>query len=174
MKLAGWNANTTGAPRKSESVTGDPVCDVKVKSGAISPGLIAMSNTIQSTIGDHRQNCKHTPLTPAGVATRCSAFRGVPLIVPGLCDNLGRPSLFMNARGLKAENDRIGNLAAAFMAGEGDAHLFTGRRKVTVAPCPGPSLSMVIVPPWASTMAWVMANPRPVPPLPRLRDWSVR
>ena len=70
MKLAGWNANTTGAPRKSERVTGEPVCDVKVKSGAISPGLIAMSNTIQSAIGDRRQNCKHTPLTPAGVGTR--------------------------------------------------------------------------------------------------------
>ena len=70
MKLAGWNANTTGAPRKSESVTGEPSCDVNVKSGAISPGLIAMSNTIQSAIGDHRQNCKHTPLRAAGVATR--------------------------------------------------------------------------------------------------------
>ena len=153
MKLAGWNANTTGAPRKSESVTGEPRCDVKVKSGAISPGLIAMSNTIQSVFGDCRQNCKHTPVRLGAFDTRCSAIRGVPLIVPGLCDNLGRPSLFMNARGLKAENDRIGNLAAAFMAGEGDAYLFTGRRKVTVAPCPGPSLSTVMAPPWASIMA---------------------
>ena len=122
MKLAGWNANTTGAPRKSESVTGEPVCDVKVKSGAISPGLIAMSNTIQSAIGDHRQNCKHTPLTSAAVDRATRLFRvearGVPLIVPGLCDNLGRPSLFMNVPGTQGgKRFRIGNLAAAFMAG---------------------------------------------------------
>ena len=96
MKLAGWNANTTGAPRKSERVTGEPVCDVKVKSGAISPGLIAMSNTIQSTIGDHRQNCKHTPLTPAAVEMGCSVIRGVPRIVPGPCGLFGQPPLFMN------------------------------------------------------------------------------
>ena len=50
----------------------------------------------------------------------------------------------------------------------------TGRRIVTVVPCPGPSLATVAVPPWASTMALVMARPRPVPPIPRLRDWSVR
>ena len=70
MKLAGWNANTTGAPRKSESVTGEPMCDVKVKSGATSPGLIAMSNTIQSVFGDNRQNCKHTPVRLGAFDTR--------------------------------------------------------------------------------------------------------
>ena len=49
-----------------------------------------------------------------------------------------------------------------------------GRRSVAVAPCPSPSLATVTVPPCASTMARVMPSPRPVPPTPRLRDWSVR
>lgn len=43
-------------------MTDEPSCEVRVKSGAISPGLIAMSNTIQSAVGDLRQDCKHTPL----------------------------------------------------------------------------------------------------------------
>ena len=48
-------------------MTAEPSCEVKVKSGAISPGLIAMSNTIQSAIGDFRQDCKHTPLAAVKV-----------------------------------------------------------------------------------------------------------
>ena len=39
---------------------------------------------------------------------------------------------------------------------------------------PAPALATAIVPPCPSTMAWAMAKPRPVPPIPRLRDWSVR
>ncbi len=57
---------------------------------------------------------------------------------------------------------------------EDDTHSFMGRRILTVTPCPGPSLATAIVPPCPSTMARVMASPRPVPPIPRLRDWSVR
>ena len=55
-----------------------------------------------------------------------------------------------------------------------DPHFFRGRRIVTVTPCPSPSLVTAIVPPCASTIARVMASPRPVPLIPRLRDWSVR
>ena len=53
-------------------------------------------------------------------------------------------------------------------------HLFRGRRMVNATPCPSPSLLTVVVLPCASTIARVMANLRPVPPIPRLRDWSVR
>ena len=64
--------------------------------------------------------------------------------------------------------------SASFMAGADGHHLLRRRRRVTVIPCPSPSLVTAIVPPCASTIAWVMANPRPVPPIPRLRDWPVR
>ena len=57
---------------------------------------------------------------------------------------------------------------------QGPSPGFKGKRIVTVVPCPSPSLATAIVPPCASTIARVMANPRPVPPIPPLRDWSVR
>ena len=57
-------------------------------------------------------------------------------------------------------------LRSGCTAQEDGPHIFRGRRIATVTPCSSPSLVAAIVPPCASTIAWVMANPRPVPPYP--------
>jgi len=43
-----------------------------------------------------------------------------------------------------------------------------------VAPRPGPSLSARREPPCASTIAFAIASPMPLPPVARLRAWSAR
>ena len=53
------------------------------------------------------------------------------------------------------------------------SYLLRGRRQVAVTPCPCPSLDIVMVPPCASTMARVIANPKPVPVIPRRRGTAV-
>ena len=58
------------------------------------------------------------------------------------------------------------------MAGAaGAASAIRGSSTVNVAPCPG-VLATEMVPPWASTIAWQIASPRPVPPVSRPRAAS--
>ena len=45
---------------------------------------------------------------------------------------------------------------------------------VKVAPCPGPSLAAVMVPPCASTRARLMVRPMPDPEFSRVRELSTR
>ena len=60
------------------------------------------------------------------------------------------------------------------MAGAaGVAPAILGSSTVNVAPCPG-VLATEMVPPWASTVAWQIASPRPVPQVSRPRAASAR